>query len=448
MSPVKLEELWHSVEDRFVLSLGKVLRPGFEIFLILIPATMVFLMLPDWNYPYPPWARAELVTARLSLGLALVAFACLSLFIPMVAFKFYLLVSGAGAWLLTTQYHGIDWIGAMPFLSLVLFGHLVVWANSRFNSYQRPLFKWLAISFYISGFLAFAYWVGWSSEKTGNPAIVRSYWFMHPEYLLLMSLYYLSSHIPHDFALGTLSPANFLSPMPWTLSSLKIVSTKEERRRLWLRGWYNILVAQVVLFILFKLIQIMHSAGAPPNWLMPLWTYSPFLLMVVAGFNFTQGVARLFGLSIPDITSFLVLAKTPAETWIRANRLLYDLIFQKFYISIFRRANSANMALVGSLVMAFTIMLLFHEVGVRSFYAFFFTKLKSVEVSPSFVFIFALAWSLSWWFLFWLSGKIRNWIYQSAGKQWLGVLVTHILNAYVFALCYRVVAPQILKLFQ
>ncbi len=437
----------------------RIYYPGVEV-LCLFSFWWIFVHLAEavWQFNYPPWARFSLILERRNLCSLLLLGTLFTTWIPLRFKNIYYVSWGAVAWV----FHGFmfrqfQWrwdVILLPVLFLVFFAIARVFAHriefdeesSKGSSPKTILFGMAGVF----GFLVVAYGFGFSYKGHNSPQMLRLFWLIHPEALILLFLQILlmlktvgSSLRSSLISSYITNPINYFAPQPWVFN--RQPASLSERKSLWGEGFALIVWGQLVILISMRLVQFLHLSGAPATYWLPLRQYLPFLLMVIGTMNFIEGLCKMFQIPIKPITQNLWLSPLPSEVWYRGNSHLYQWVYQWIYIPLFRRVKKNALALFLTLIFIVFNSVLLHDLIDFTLYSYLL-KIQSGVPQWSFVLFWSLlAWILIWMFLFWVSQRLRTVVYRHFGLKLVGALLTHLIVAYSFAFCFQWLPKMILR---
>ncbi|MCB0363627.1 MAG: hypothetical protein KDD35_12950, partial [Bdellovibrionales bacterium] len=226
-------------------------------------------------------------------------------------------------------------------------------------------------------------------------------------------------------------------------------NNKTELRKFWWKGLYNCYLAALLFSLAFFLKKIL------PGWESQsfaniLFQYGYFLLFLIASFNQLAGMSRMFGIDCPDPTHFLVLAKTPMETWQRGSTYLYRFFLRHIFIPLMRFSRHFALASLLSFVLVIGHMFLFQDIVVRGLFVQLVPELRAPPVNILSTVIFSFSWISIWYFWILIGASLWNRILRKFSHpicQWLSVIGNHLVVLSILPITNIYIVPFFLRTF-
>lgn len=227
------------------------------------------------------------------------------------------------------------------------------------------------------------------------------------------------------------NPAHISRGVIWP-SSTEYSTDYSEKKALWIHGMLNLILA----LILMNARMLLESNYLSLN--TTIFGKSAFtqllrILTDVGICNIITGMARLFGYKVPDATSFVLLAKTPAEFWRRGSVYTYQFILRTIFLPIFNLTKNRYFAVFIAFLFFYLNRVGFDQIiGNFGFLGGNFSGyyLESALKINSLIFIFyylSIIISQKYWFV---SKENLN----KPGFSWLSILLTHLSNISIITL--------------
>lgn len=354
--------------------------------------------------------------------------------IPISGLKAFGAVSGISAWIFTHYFYASFGAGALVYPVLLLLG-VAIQSMSQLSYFLRVL---LWFSFWCLAVLT----LGLLASRSGQVGAFKVFWMIHPFFAFLAGIQTFSSRDQSAWLL--LNPASFIIPLPFS-SDARFVKTADEQRENWWLGAVDIVVSQLGFLILMFLIQKMHRFGAPPEWLLPIWLYIPFVIFVMSSMRLVTGVQRVYGVVTPPAADRLYLARDPAEIWMRSSARVYEFVLVQVFIPLARRFRSSALALFLAVLFVAFHAAVFHSAILRPLVAIVF---PAVAEQTDFVLLFSstACWVVANWALLVVTHKIwrpiliRN---PSRAVGFVSAMFAHVSIILCFWIPIRIAGPAL-----
>lgn len=193
----------------------------------------------------------------------------------------------------------------------------------------------------------------------------------------------------------------------------------EEKKILWIHGALNIILALAMLNLKMQMENSLNLGSFSFFSRVSLIQFMR-ILTDIGICNLLTGMARMFGYRVSDATSFVLLARTPADYWRRGSVYTYQFVLRTLYLPIVRLTKNRFFAV-------FVAFLFFYSnrLGFERFFGSLmnFTIDDNIQID-SFVFVayyLNIIITHKYWFI--PKTKMNHTIYS-----WLSVFLTHFMN--------------------
>ncbi len=416
----------------------------------------------EWTASYPVWANFDYFAQRKDLGYPLTLGAGMILFMPSSWRLPMMVFTAIAAW-----FWGFSKISPMfhpELFSLVIFlaGAAVILQikNMGFRSFrlsrrQTIISKCLLFT---SWFLAYCWYLGDFSSRSGDTLLMAQFWLHHPEFFLISALSWIIFRKSSGAGLMPFLITNSIFFNLWPVElKFETVDQHKLRRLVW-QGFGNLTFAYLLIFLDVHLVRFaQHAEPQLTAWAQALgihilWLYVPFFylnfsLQLSAGFNFGVGFIRSWGFDVPDMINFPGLAQTPLEVWRRASVYAYQFVLNYIFIPSYRVTRSLFLA--GGACASFVIfhLYIFHELVINSFYKYFFPKLGASPPKLSLLSVQLFVFALLWLLLTLISIPWGKALQQkpSAVKSWISVFITQVILMLFVPIAFYIITPIVTK---
>lgn len=415
--------------------------------LLVVILGMAFLYVPFrewWTAEYPPWSRLEIATVRVPLVLIAAAGSFVTLLLPPRFIYLYSAGVGLSAWVLTHAFYSSLGFAALVYPLLLLVGtQLVGW-----SSVSRALRVVLWVVVWVIASLL----LGVLAAKLGETQAFKLFWIIHPAFAFLAGLQLVlfedenerKSFPPASILSGI---SNYIFPLP-VASDARYVKDQAELHSNWWLGAKSIVSSQILFLVLLGLVRWQHRTGAPPEWLMPLWLYVPFLLFVIASMTLVTGLQRAYGIVTRPAIGAVLRSTDPSEIWSRSSPHVVEFVMQRLYVPVVRRFRSPGLGLFVSLLFTMFQAAMFHSFLLRPLVATVFPAARQEE-NLGLVAVIGFIWvGFNWALLAFTHRLWRPWLKttQSRLLHFLSGVLAHVAMMLAFWIPIRVLGPVMARL--
>jgi hypothetical protein len=277
--------------------------------------------------------------------------------------------------------------------------------------------------------LAHGSWIG-SLLNRGDQELFFALWGTKMIFLWLGTLTLSLSEKPAKILPESiLNPVHGFRGVLWPEQSRRLNSEDPEFSLLWWRGLLNLGLAIGVGILAL----LLHRSVNQPYFL--VLNYFEFFLVDIACFNLVTGTARVFGYPVRDATHFVLLAKTPNDTWRRGSVYHYSFILRFIFFPLLVIVR--NRLLVTLLAFSFFALthwggfflaLLLEPTGTSTPIE---NKLASARLLQIFLQAILISTAVYWWPI---SAKK---ISESKWAQWGSIVLTHLAHFLIVYLAFR-----------
>ena len=443
ISPIVVEKKFVELEEKLLLQMGNITAkwaPSLAI--LLLGALYHFIVFPLALTPSPFGVRIDLFLDRKILYSALCTGALLFYYFPTSWFGILRYLTLTFSWVFACYWiMEPGWsMTAIPLCALGGYVLLRYSQKSRFLAITgAPLF--------IVFFLAIGYLLAHEAATKNNSQVLKLFWILHPQMYLLFVVYWvLAVNLPakEDFAFV---PTNFAWSTLWPEETTFCLE-KVEQKKLWWKGIWNCYTGAFLFAIAFlekNLLASLHAQGFAAT----LGHYTYFILFLIASFSQVVGMSRLFGVNCPDPTYFMILAKTPMETWQRGSTYLYRFFFRHIYLPLYRLFRNYTLAVLVSFVLVIIHMMLFQEIFIRSFYALLVPELRAPPLNLLSSLLFSTSWAGLWLILIIIGATLWSNLLRRYPRpifQWASIVINHFLISMIFPVIEIYIYPYLLRI--
>lgn len=443
ISPIVVEQKLTALEQKILGRLENITAQwGPVLAILLLGAFYHYIVFPLAMTPSPFGVRIDLFLDRRILYTSLCSGALFFYYFPTSWFGVLRYLTLTFSWVLACYWiMEPGWsMTAVPLCALGGYILLRYSQKSRFLALAgAPLF--------ILFFLAVGYLLAHEAATNNNNQILKLFWILHPQMYLLFVVYWvLAVNLPkkEDFAFV---PTNFAWSTLWPEETTFCLD-KVEQKKLWWKGFWNCYTGAILFAIAFlekNLLASLHVQGFGAI----LGHYTYFILFLVASFSQLVGMSRLFGVNCPDPTYFMVLAKTPMETWQRGSTYTYRFFFRHIYLPLYRLFRNYALAVLASFVLVITHMMLFQEIFIRSFYAVLVPELRAPPLNLLSNLLYSASWSGLWLVLIIVGASLWSNLlkrYPHPIFQWVSIVANHLLIAMILPVVEIYLYPYFLRI--
>lgn len=422
ISPIDLEQKLKNLENKVAgfLAAKKWFLPGAFLFSLLFS----WLSFPFWSQAMPAWSRFFIAQDRVYGIFTLLAGFFISMVLPRnwrPAFHLLILLA---AWLIPCFFLKVFRpIVLGPIAYLVLNALLL-----RRPRLGRPA-KLLNALFVLGTFAVLIGALGWDAEISRDYRFFRFFWTLHLEILTLFFLAqsFQSGALPFSISLN---PLQLLAPMTWP-TEMKFESDKGKQKYLRALGFFQLLVAQVIFWILLIVVSRLPTTFTPVN---SILHYTVFVFFVMAALGVVSAFVHLFGYQAPDATYFMILAKSPLEIWQRGSTYTAQFFFRNIYFPVWVRSRQTWLATSVLVLAIFFNLYLFHDFFLRELLRRVAPTLPVMVGTTAQTFVLPALWMLSWliWILaFYFMTRVFAFLRTGWGL-WIAILLTHLGSSQMF----------------
>lgn len=420
MSPIDIEKKITKFENDLITKLS---ASGYSVFFVtLVLLSSLYLILPVWTKnPFPEWSRFFIAQDRIWALTSLLSGAYLfhftkDSFKPLVA-----ALSIACSWIIPIYLLGSFRLEALAPLIYIALNTLLLYKYKRFKIPS------LIISVFM--FLVLILFLGYDVILNKDGKIFQYFSILHLEVIIFFYINMIFS--TNNSYLFYLNPLLLFSPLPIPDES-SIVVNKNEKKFYLLKGLLFIAEAQVLLLIIIFIFNFLDFK-IPPS--IPVQFYL-FIIFISAGMKICSGLLWMYGIKSPATSHFLLLAKSPLETWQKGSVFFAKFIFSKIYLPLWIRMRSHILSTTFSISFILFHLYLFHEVILGNLLVWLFPSLNFMSSSIASLKQQAL-WVILWilWILFFefTLSKI-DLLKKSSLGHWLLVFITHLGNMSIIPL--------------
>jgi hypothetical protein len=422
ISPIGLEQNLKNLEKKVAefLAAKKLFLPVAFLFSLLF----CWFCYPFWSQAMPAWSRFFIAQDRVYGVFTLLAGFFISMVLPRnwrPAFHLLILLA---AWLIPCFF--------LKVFRPIIWGPIIYLAvNAVVLRRPRPgnLHKFLS-AFVVLGTFAVLVWaLGWDAETSRDYRFFRFFWTLHLEILTLFFLAqsFQKSSLPFSISLN---PLQLISPMTWP-PEMKLESDEGKQKYLRALGFFQLIVAQVIFWILLIVVPHIPVTFTPVN---SILHYTVFVFFAMAALGVVSAFVHLFGYQAPDATYFMILAKSPLEIWQRGSTYTAQFFFRNIYFPIWVRSRRTWLAASVLVLAIFFNLYLFHDFFLRELLRWVAPTLPVIVGTAAQTFVLPALWMLSWliWILaFHFMTRIFAFLRTGWGL-WIAVLLTHLGSSQMF----------------
>lgn len=420
MSPNQFEFKWKTVEDK-ITSYFVQSNFSFLIFLTVLSG-LSYLLLPLWqSSDYPAWARLNLAQDRYWASLTIIIGSLFFYFIPQKITNIYLIFILCLSWFIPVYLLDSLRISSLYPILYILINSILIF---KFKEYKKSL---LIICTFL--FLILVVLFGLDVELSKKGKLFQYFSLIHFEMLFF---YFIQTIYQQNFNfIFNFNPLQLYSPIPIPAES-EFIQNKQFKKTYFVKGMIEI--AQSVL--LFSCLFISLKVDFLKRQDSIIIQYVVFLFFVIAVMKSLHGILWLFGFKTPSATHFVLLAKSPLETWQRGSTFVAKFIFNAIYFPLWKAFRSQFFAVTGVLLFVFFHLFILHDILLKNILILFFPAFQTMPAS-----FHQLSQQLIWflvWFL-WIMGFMFSfqrieYFKKSAFGQWLLIVFTHIGNMLIMPL--------------
>lgn len=442
ISPISVEKKFLELEEKLFLKMGNITAKWAPaIAILLLGAFYHLIVFPLAMTPSPFGVRIDLFLERKILYSALCTGALLFYYCPTSWFGILRYLTLTFSWVLACY-----WImepgWSMAAIPLCALGGYVL---LRYSQKSRSL-ALAGAPLFVLFFLAIGYLLAHEAATKNNSQVLKLFWILHPQMYLLFVVYWvLAVKLPakENFALV---PTNFAWSTLWP-EETNFCLEKVEQKKLWWKGIWNCYTGAILFAIAFlgkNLLASLHVQGLGAIF----GHYTYFILFLIASFSQLAGMSRLFGVNCPDPSYFMILAKTPMETWQRGSTYLYKFFFRHIYIPLFGLFRNYIFAILASFVLVIIHMMLFQDIFIRSFYALLVPELRAPPLNLLSSLVFSISWASLWLILIIFGATLWSHLlrkYSHPIFQWASIAINHFLISMIFPAIEIYIYPYALR---
>lgn len=331
-----------SAESRIVSRLADL--PVFFAFLFsFIPLGLYLLTKTYWNdFNYLNLLHWDVTKSAADLLVLLVCLSPLSLVVSRRhKTLFYFFIAGF-AWSLHCYLSGgiftsnpLTWVAAYSVPLLLL----VAWFLTVKKNWPART-RVLAL---LAGALLLALLNGFASASTHDSIYIRLFWGAHIEIFVLVAVVRFlvkrnSEQVDLDLVL---SPMNLISGVFWPLDvNASSSGDKVTDQKIWWKGFYALITGCALQVVSMMMFADRHLVLSFSTFLGLQWITLCIFIGLTALARMTAGVARLYGVDVPDATNFVLFSRSPVDSLRRGYVYAYDFNLRYICLPIFRKTRS------------------------------------------------------------------------------------------------------------
>lgn len=420
MTPIQLEWKWQNTEERIT---NYFVRSSLAFLLLLATiAVLAYILFPLWqSSAYPAWARLNLVQDRYWASLTLITGALLFYFVPGKTVNFYLIFILCLSWFIPVYL-----LDSLRISSI--FPVLYILLNSFFI-FQFKKHKTILLFLCSFLFVALNILLGLDVELNKKGKLFQYFSLIHFEMLFfyfIQTIYQEKSNFVFN-----LNPLQLYAPLPLPIES-EFIKNSPLKKAYFIKGFLEIAQSFLIfnsLFLLFKADLLKQK----PSLVVP---YVVFLFFVIAVMKSLHGILWIFGFKTPSATHFILLAKSPLETWQRGSTFIAKFVFNIIYFPLWKAFRSQIIAVFGVLVFIFFHLFLLHDFFLKNIFILFFPTFQTFPTTTHQLYqqlIWLTVW-LVWILVFMFTFQKITFLKKTPTGMWILVLLTHIGNLLVLPL--------------
>lgn len=422
MSPNQFEFKWKNFEDKisnyFVQS-----NLRFLIFLAALTC-LSYLLFPLWQLSeYPVWSRLNLAQDRYWASLTIIVGSLFFIFIPAKITNIYLILILCLSWLIPVYLLDSLRISSLLPILYILINSMLIF---KFKEYKKSL---LVICTFL--FLVLVVLFGLDVEVSKKGKLFQYFSLIHFEMLFF---YFIQTVYQKNFNfIFNFNPLQLYSPVPIPAES-EFLQNKQLKKTYFIKGFIEIAQSMLLFGCIFISLRIEYFKKLDSI----LIQYVIFLFFVIAVMKSLHGILWIFGFKTPSATHFVLLAKSPLETWQRGSTFIAKFVFNAIYFPLWKIFRNQFFAFAGVLVFVFFHLFILHDIFLKNILILFFPTFQTIPTNIhqlSQQFIWFLVWFL-WIIVFMFTFQKIEFFKKSLTGQWLLIVLTHIGNMLIMPLAF------------
>lgn len=414
MSPIETENKIITFENKLIQKFAShqyaVLITGIILLIFL------YFTLPLWTQSeYPKWSKFFIAQDR---TWALIILIVGSFFVYFVKPKYQTYLSLAfitSSWVIPLNILGsFRWEILAPII-FILGNYFFL---KKFRKYHLVSLAFVAVLF-----LCLILFLGFDANKNHDGKVFQYFSVLHIEVILFFFINSIFSKSTHDQL--SFNPLQLFAPLPIPDESY-IINNKTEKKTNFIKGALYIIEAQFIFMALIALFRFEPFKESPS---VPIQFYL-FILFISASLKVCSGLLWMYGIQSPPTSYFLLLAKSPLETWQRGSLFFAKFIFSKIYLPLWIRTRNNLISTLASIMFVALNLFILHEFILGNLLSFLFPNLKFM-VSTWFSLKQQTLWLglwILWIFLFEHTFKKINFLSKTSIGNWILLLLTHLGN--------------------
>lgn len=422
MGPLKLEQFISNIENsllQFILN-----RKFAFLYLTLIFFAAMFFLSPLWTHSqFPSWTKFFVAQDRYWALMTLLIGAYISYWVNSKLYFHLLLVFFIStSWLLPIyQLGSLRWEAVAPIIYILI--------NSFFIGQFRQHFQKGLVVFSIASYLSLVIFLGFDVLQNKDGRIFQYFSLLH----LQMILFYFISRILRgpQSSFFDFNPLQLFSPLPLPEESQHLISG-QEKKSLFYKGTLQILEAQA----LFLLLMFVFKFTPETTQKLIIFQFYSFLFFITASMKTLTALLWMYGFKTPSVSYFLILAKSPLETWQRGSVFMAKFIFSVIYFPLWKKFRNHFFPIVACVVFVLFNLFIFHEVILGGILSSLFPTLQFVMAKMASIkqqVLWAALWIL-WIFIFEYTFNKMTFLKKTALGHWLLIALTHAGNMSIIPL--------------
>lgn len=420
-SPIDLEIKINKFEHFIVSLLNR--KISLLVFAFLLFLIFNYFTFSYWSYPaYPSWTRINLIQDKYWSSLIVLFGSLIVYFLNGKVKSTFLVMIVSLSWIFSLSKLNTS---ILANLYPIFFIGLVSLILMRFN-FSR-IINFLIITLL---YLLLIYGQAKTAFVTNDAKAFQFFSTLHTEYLYL---YLIQLIILKSKNINLLwNPLQLFSPIPLPSTTSEVKTNKKE---LFLSGFVEIVKSNLLMFLCFY---VFKNIKIENLFLDSFLKYFSFIFLITAAMSFLTGTLRIYGFNVISASYFLILAKSPLETWQRGSVYLAKFTFDFIFFPLWKKNRSYIIPSAFVITFIFFNLFLFHDYLLKLVVLVCFPNfLTSIPpLSSLYLQLLWLAlwgvWILAFNLLFLRAPALRN----SKVGQWLLVFLTHLGNASLIPLSY------------
>lgn len=422
MSPNQFEFKWKTAEDKIT---NYFVQSNFSFLMFLtVLAGFSYLLFPLWqSSEYPGWARLNLAQDRYWASLTIIIGSLLYYFIPSKITNIYLILIVCLSWFIPVYLLDSLRISSVFPVLYILINSILIF---KFKEYKKSL---LFVCTFL--FLILVVLVGLDVEISKKGKLFQYFSLIHFEMLFfyfVQTIYQQNFNFTFNF-----NPLQLYSPVPIPTES-EFLQNTQLKKSYFIKGFIEIAQSCLLFYGIFMALRIDYFKRQD----FIIIQYIIFLFFVIAVMKSLHGILWIFGFKTPSATHFVLLAKSPLETWQRGSVFLAKFIFNTIYFPLWKVFRNQFFAIAGVLIFIFFHLFVLHDILLKNILILFFPTFQTLPTNfhqLSQQLIWFLIWFL-WIIVFMFTFQKIEFFKKSSSGQWLLIALTHIGNMLMMPLAF------------